>query len=93
MAQFQNIGSPVTIAAGATHYWEYWFGPGLDVGAAIATPNILDSTIKIRLTTSNHGVVTAASRGENPPMILYTVTVHNQGTFAVSYNLDVGNFQ
>jgi hypothetical protein len=28
MAQFQNVGSPVTIAPGATHYWDFWFGPG-----------------------------------------------------------------
>jgi hypothetical protein len=37
MAQFQSIGNPVTIAAGATHYWDFWFGPGPDVGAALAT--------------------------------------------------------
>src|SRR3954468_16677926 len=26
MALIRNIGAPVSIAAGATHYWEYWFG-------------------------------------------------------------------
>jgi len=92
MASFQNIGSPVTIAPGATHYWQYWFGPGLDVGAATARPNMLDSDINIRLTTSEHGVRTAAGRGEGPPMVLYTLLVHNKGPFPVKYNLDIGNF-
>ena len=92
MAQFQNVGIPVTIAPGGTHAWQYWFGPGLDVGAAVATPNLLDSDINIRLTTSDAGVATAAGGGENPPRILYTVTVHNRGKFAVTYNLDIGNF-
>ena len=93
MAQFQNVGSPVIIAAGGTHFWHYWFGSGLDVGAAIATPNILDSNINILLTTSDNGVSTAQSRGEAGPLILYTITVHNKGTFPVMYNLDLGNFQ
>ena len=38
MGQFHNIGPVTTIIAGATHYWEYWFGNGADVGAAVATP-------------------------------------------------------
>jgi hypothetical protein len=92
MASFQNIGSPVTIAPGATHYWNYWFGPGLDVGAAVAMPNILDSNIKIHLTTSDQGVATAQSSGEGGPLVLYTVAIHNQGTFPVMYNLDIGTF-
>jgi len=94
MAQFQNVGTPVTIAAGGTHYWDFWFGPGLDVGAAVATPNILDSWIDIRLVTSDLGVRTVQSRIEEAgPLILYTVAVHNKGSFAVKYNLDIGTFQ
>ena len=93
MAQFQNIGSPVTIAAGATHYWDFWFGPGLDVGTALATPNILDSSIDIALVTSQLGVRTVQTRvEEGAPLIRYTVAVHNKGAFAVKYNLDLGNF-
>lgn len=94
MAQFQNIGSPVTLAAGGTHYWDFWFGPGLDVGAVAATPNILDSNINIWLTTSDLGVRTVQTRvEEGVPLIRYTVAVHNKGSFAVKYNLDLGNFQ
>ena len=94
MAQFQNIGSPVTIAPGATHYWDFWFGPGLDVGAALATPNILDPQINVWLTTSDLGVRTLQTPvEEGAPLVHYTVAVHNRGPVAVKYNLDLGNFQ
>jgi len=93
MANFQNIGAPVIIASGGSHSWQYWFGSGLDVGAAVARPNLLDSDINIRMTTSDEGVRTAPGRGEGPPMILYTVVVHNKGPLPVMYNLDIGNFQ
>ena len=93
MAQYQNVGSPVTIAAGATHYWDFWFGPGLDVGAALATPNILESQINIWLTTSDLGVKTLQTPvEEGVPLIHYTVAVHNRSGFPVMYNLDLGNF-
>jgi hypothetical protein len=93
MAQFQNVGNPVTIAPGATHLWEFWFGPGLDVGAALATPNLLDSDINIWLTTSDLGVREVQSgKDEGGPLIHYTVAIHNKGTVATKYNLDLGNF-
>ena len=94
MASFQNIGGPVTIAPGGTHYWDFWFGSGLDVGAVSVTPNILESQINVRLVTSELGVRTVQTRvEEGAALILYTVAVHNKGAAAIKYNLDIGTFQ
>ncbi|HKU46584.1 MAG TPA: hypothetical protein VJQ58_06845 [Burkholderiales bacterium] len=94
MASFQNIGGPVTIAPGGTHYWDFWFGSGLDVGAVSVTPNILESQINVRLVTSELGVRTVQTRvEEGVALILYTVAVHNKGAAAIKYNLDIGTFQ
>jgi hypothetical protein len=94
MASFQNVGAPVTIAPGGTHYWDFWFGPGLDVGAVAVTPNIHESQINVRLVTSDLGVRTIQTRvEEGAVLILYTVAVHNKGAAAIKYNLDVGTFQ
>jgi hypothetical protein len=94
MAQFPSVGNPVTLAPGGTHYWDFWFGPGFDVGAALATPNILDPYLHIQLTTSDLGVRTVQSREEGAgALIRYVVTVRNTGTVAVQYNLDLGHFQ
>jgi hypothetical protein len=29
MALFRNVGPTTSIAPGATHFWEFWFGEGL----------------------------------------------------------------
>jgi hypothetical protein len=91
MALIRNIGAPVSIAAGATHYWEYWFGANAEVGVALVTPNILESSIKIHLVAADFGVMTVPGREEGGPGIHYTVSVRNTGTFAVTYNLNIGN--
>jgi hypothetical protein len=91
MALYRSIGNPVTIAPGATHYWQYWFGRGLDVGVAMVTPNLLDSNIKIELVASDFGVVAVQDVGENPPAIHYTVRVRNIGNWPMMYNLNLGN--
>ena len=93
MAHIPNVGNPVTLAPGGTHYWDFWFTPIADVGAALATPNILDSTISIHLVTSDLGVRTVQSRTGGGAEIRYTVTVRNTGTLPVLYNLDLGHFQ
>ena len=91
MALIRSIGAPVTIAAGATHHWEYWFGANAEVGVALVTPNILQSSLKIHLVTSDFGVMTVPGRDEGGPGIHYTVNVHNTGAFAVTYNLNIGD--
>ena len=94
MASFQNVGNPVTLAPGGTHHWDFWFGPGLDVGAALATPNVLESFLHVQLVTSDLGVRTVQSReDEGGALIHYVVTVRNTGTQAIKYNLDLGHFQ
>lgn len=96
MAHFESVGNFVTLAPGGTHYWDFWFSPIEDVGAALATPNINDGFIGVHLTTSDLGQRTVPSRdtGEDAvPRIRYTVTVRNAGTVSVSYNLDLGHFQ
>ena len=91
MALFRHVGNPVTIAAGATHYWHYWFGNGADVGVALVTPNLLESNINVELDTSDHGVVAVQSPGEGGPYIHYTVRIHNRGPIPMIYDLNVGN--
>jgi|CXWL01.1.fsa_nt_gi hypothetical protein len=91
MALFRNVGNPVVIAPGATHHWEYWFGPGLEVGVAMVTPNLLESNIRIELIANDFGVIAVPDRGENPPDIHYTVRVRNAGNWPMMYNLNVGN--
>ena len=94
MAQFQNVGSPVTIAPGATHYWDFWFGPGFDVGAVAVTPNIHQDQINVRLVTSDLGVRTLQTPVEEGAVLIrYTVVVTNKGVASIKYNLDVGTFQ
>ena len=91
MAQFHHVGPVTTIAAGATHYWEYWFGNGSDVGAAVATPNLLLSQINTELMAQQPGVV-AVDAGEGAPAIHYTVRIHNNGSTWMQYDLNLGNF-
>jgi hypothetical protein len=94
MASFQNVGAPVTIVPGGTHYWDFWFGPGLDVGAVAVTPNIHESQINVRLVTSDLGVRTLQTPVEEGAVLIhYTVVVTNKGVASIKYNLDVGTFQ
>lgn len=91
MALFRNVGPSTTIAAGATHYWEFWFGFGADVGVALVTPNLLLEQIDTELVVSDPGVVEKQTPGEGGPPIHYTLRVHNNGNTWMQYNLNVGN--
>jgi hypothetical protein len=92
MAEFHSVGPVVTITPGATHYWEYWFGRGADVGAAVATPNLLRAQIETELVALQPGVI-EHDAGEGAPAIHYTVRIHNNGAAAMEYNLNLGNFK
>jgi hypothetical protein len=87
----RNLGPPTTIEAGATHYWEYWFGNGEDVGVALVTPNLLEPSVGIELIAFDHGVVLVPGQGENPPLTHYTVRIRNGGGFPMTYNLNTGD--
>jgi hypothetical protein len=94
MASFQNIGGVVTIAPGVTHHWDFWWGPGLDVGAVGVTPNIHESQIDVRLVTSELGVRTLQNPVEEGVVLIhYTVAITNKGSASMRYNLDIGTFQ
>jgi hypothetical protein len=92
MAMFRNIGPVTTITPGATHYWEYWFGAGADIGPAVATPNLHLAQIRTELVTRDPGLV-EYDAGEGAPSIHYTVRVHNLGIAWMQYNLNIGTFQ
>jgi hypothetical protein len=95
MALWRNIGGTSTIAAGATAYWEYSYPPGgRDVGVAIAAPNMLQAQINVELVATEQGVVQRQTRvEEGVPEIHYTVRIRNLGTLALSYNLNIGDWQ
>jgi hypothetical protein len=90
MALFRHVGEPVTIAKDATHYWEYWFDSGRDVGVTTVTPNLLEGAIGIELIAFDQGVVEVPGEGENPPGIHYTVRIRNAGKHEIVYDLNVG---
>jgi len=91
MALWRNIGGLTTIAPGATHHWRYSYPPfGRDVGVAIAAPNILEGSIDIELVAEEQGVL-AIDEGEATG-IAYRVAIRNAGTFALSYNLNIGDW-
>ena len=90
MALLRNVGSPTTIAPGATLVWTYNFTPIADVGVAQATPNLLEEAANIELIAFDNGVALTPSQGENPPLTVYKVSVRNAGAFPISYNLNVG---
>jgi len=92
MALFRNIGPVTTIVPGATHYWEFWFGRGQDVGPAVASPNLQLGQIKAELVVRDPGLV-EYDQGEGAPAIHYTLRVHDSGTAAMDYNLNIGTFQ
>jgi hypothetical protein len=64
---YDDVGPLTSIAPGATHFWEFWFGDGVDVGVALVTPNLLLSQINAELVTFEPGVLEAASGGEGGP--------------------------
>lgn len=91
MTLWRNIGGLTTIAAGATHHWEYSYPPnGRDVGVAVAAPNILEDLINIELIAEQQGVV--AREGGEATRIAYRVVIRNGGNFALSYNLNIGDW-
>jgi hypothetical protein len=92
MALWRNIGGLSTIAPGATAFWEITYG-GRDVGVVVCAPNILESSINIELAAIEQGVVARFTAGEGSPPIDYTVRIKNHGTFHLSYNLNVGDWQ
>jgi hypothetical protein len=91
MALFRHVGPVTTIAPGATHFWEFWFGNGADVGVALVTPNLLLSQINTELVALEPGVVAVESSGEGAPLIRYTVRIRNNGQTWMDYDLNVGN--
>lgn len=93
MAMWQGVGGLTTIAAGATQYWEYSYPQSAGVGATVAAPNFLEEQINVELVTSQPGVVQRDQGPDNPPLIVYTVRVSNLGAIAVSYDLNVGDWQ
>jgi hypothetical protein len=91
MALHRSIGGLTTIAPGITQYWEYSYSPnGRDVGVAIAAPNILEDSINIELDADQQGVV--ARDGGEATAIAYRVAIRNAGGFAISYNLNIGDW-
>jgi hypothetical protein len=91
MALHRNVGGIVSLAAGATHHWEYWFdGFGRDVGVAVAAANIQEPQDNVELVTVSQGVV-ARSNGETDG-IHYTVNIRNAGAAAIHYNLSIAEW-
>ncbi len=91
MALLRHVGAEVTIKAGATHYWEYWFGSDKEVGVALVTPNLLDPSVGIELIASDPGVVLVPESDEGGPGTHYTVRIRNAGAFDMTYDLNIGN--
>lgn len=92
MALWRNIGGFATIAPGATVTWEFSYG-GHDVGTVVASPNILQELVNTELVAFDQGVVARAAGGEGALPIDYRVRIRNLGTSAISYNLNVGDWQ
>jgi hypothetical protein len=90
MPMFRNVGPRTTIAPGAMHFWEYWFGAGAEVGVTLATPNMLTPQINLEMVTFEHGAVQRPGAPEAGTRIHYTVRVRNNGPVAMDYNLNVG---
>ncbi|HEX7441303.1 MAG TPA: hypothetical protein VF319_14525 [Caldimonas sp.] len=91
MALRRNIGGLTTISPGVTHHWEYSYSPhGRDVGVAIAAPNILQDSINIERIADQQRVV--AREGGEATAIAYRVAILNAGGFALSYNLNIGDW-
>jgi len=94
MALWRNIGGISTIAGGATHHWEYFYGTGgLDIGPAVATPNLQSANINNELVMEQGIVERQTSVEEGAPRIHYTVKVRNLGAGSLRYNLNIGDWQ
>jgi hypothetical protein len=91
MALLRNIGPQTTIAPGATHTWQFWFGIGSDVGVALVTPNLRLAQINTELIVRDPGVVAVQSADEGGPLTHYTARIHNNGQTSMDYNLNIGN--
>ena len=91
MGLLRNIGPLTNIAPGATHFWEFWFGDGADVGVALVTPNLLLSQINTELVMTEPGVFLINAGGEGGPLTRYTVRVTNNGPASMDYNLNIGD--
>lgn len=91
MPLFRNVGPVTTIAPGATHYWEFWFGAGTDVGVALVTPNLRLEQLNAELIVRDPGVAIVTGAGEGALPIHYTARIHNNGKQEIDYNLNLGN--
>ena len=91
MALFRNVGPNTNIAPGATHFWDFTFGNGVDVGVALCTPNLKESQINTELVVVDTGVFLVPSGGEGGPLTHYSVRIHNNGSTWMTYNLNTGN--
>jgi len=98
---FNNIGPIVTIAPGATHYWEYWFGPqdagrGDDHGAQYASADIKPVFISIDNQVVPGDTMIAFDQGKRKDgdgKVVYSVRLRNTSTTnTVDYNLQGGGF-
>jgi hypothetical protein len=92
MALWRNIGGLSTIAPGATAFWEISYG-GRDVGVVVCAPNILEEFANIELAAIEQGVFAGTNPGEGALPIVYTVRIKNHGSFSLSYNLNIGDWQ
>ncbi|MEI9909710.1 MAG: hypothetical protein WDO71_08540 [Bacteroidota bacterium] len=78
---FNNVGTPITIVAGATHGWWYTRGGNFGfqhAGADVKTPGG-------PLISFNQG-----KKMENNGSITYVVDIKNTGSLPVLYNLQGG---
>jgi hypothetical protein len=91
MTLIRHVGPVASIAPGATHSWEFWFGDGAEVGVALVTPNLLLSQINTELVMIELGVLTVDSGGKGGPLTRYTVRVRNNGATWMDYDLNIGN--
>lgn len=91
MTLIRHVGPVTSIAPGATHFWEFWFGDGADVGVALVTPNLLLSQINTELVAFEPGVLAVDPGGEGGPLTHYTVRVRNNGSTWMDYDLNIGN--
>jgi len=92
MALIRHVGAPTSIAPGATHFWQFWFGNGAEVGVALVTPNMLLAQINTQLVAREFGVfqVDAGVDGGGT-LTRYTVQIHNNGPTWMDYDLNIGN--
>jgi hypothetical protein len=94
LALFRHVGELTSIALGVTHFWQFWFGNGTDVGVALVTPNMLLAQINTQLIAREFGVFQVDSGvDEGGTLIRYTVQIYNNGATWMDYDLNLGNLQ